>query len=101
MKKNLQPNNWETMEITEIKINLATQKSSIKAYASITLDNILVIHNIKILDGIKGMFIAMPSRKVSDKFLDIVHPLNTEFRLYIQSKILDDYNRIIQNVTNV
>jgi stage V sporulation protein G len=89
------------MQITEIKINLSTQKSSIKAYASITLDNLLVIHNIKILDGLKGMFIAMPSRKVSNRFLDIVHPLNSEFRKDLQDKILAEYDRVKGTQINV
>ena len=86
------------MLITEVKINLSTQKNAIKAYASVTLDDVLVIHNIKILDGIKGMFIAMPSRKVLGKFLDIVHPLNSSFREELQKKILEQYSLVKEEV---
>lgn len=78
------------MEITEIRITFSDDKK-VKAYVSITFDKILVIHGIKILDGKKGIFIAMPSKRVGEKFKDLVHPLNTEFRKTIQEKILFQY----------
>jgi stage V sporulation protein G len=83
------------MEITEIRISISDDRK-IKAYASITLDDLLVIHGIKILDGRKGVFIAMPSKRSGEKFKDIVHPLNTDFRNQIQEKILSKYTKMIQ-----
>lgn len=63
-----------------------------KAIASITIDGVFVVHDIKILEGEKGMFIAMPSRKSSDgEFRDIAHPINTETREMLQTLILQKY----------
>lgn len=86
------------MEITEVRVSISDDRK-IKAYASITLDNLLVIHGIKILDGKKGAFIAMPSRRSGEKFKDIVHPLNTDFRNQIQNKVLSTYTNMIQGET--
>ena len=64
-----------------------------KAVASITIDNSFVVHDIKIIDGEKGMFIAMPSRKTQDnEYRDIVHPINQETRSFLQDIILAKYN---------
>jgi stage V sporulation protein G len=87
------------MEITEVRIS--TSNDRIKAFVSITFDNLLVIHGIKILDGKKGVFIAMPSKRSGEKFKDLVHPLNTEFRKHIQDTILSKYNKILQGEENV
>lgn len=65
-----------------------------KAVVSITLDNEFVVHDIKVIEGEKGLFIAMPSRKTADgAYRDIAHPLNTETRERIQSIILDEYEK--------
>ena len=80
------------MEITEVRISISNDR--VKAYASITFDNLLVVHGIKILDGKKGIFVAMPSKCSGDKFKDLVHPLNTEFRKLIQDKILSEYEKV-------
>ena len=88
------------MEITEVRISIADDPK-VKAYTSITFDNILVVHGIKILDGKKGIFVAMPSRRSGDKFKDLVHPLNTEFRKVIQDRILSEYEKTIKEVENV
>lgn len=87
------------MEITEVRIS--TSNDRIKAFVSITFDNLLVIHGIKILDGKKGVFIAMPSKRSGEKFKDLVHPLNTEFRKHIQDTILNKYNKILKGEENV
>lgn len=81
------------MEITEVRV-FSSDDRKIKAYASITFDDIFVVHGIKILDGKKGSFIAMPSKYSNEKFKDIVHPLKTEFRKQIQDRILCEYNKI-------
>jgi stage V sporulation protein G len=88
-----------SMDITEVRVFLSDD-IKVKAYASITLDNILVIHGIKILDGKKGIFVAMPSKRSGEKFRDLVHPLNTEFRKIIQDKILEEY-KLKMEATNV
>ncbi|MDD5650101.1 MAG: septation protein SpoVG family protein [Candidatus Nanoarchaeia archaeon] len=81
------------MEITEVRVTISDDKK-VRAYVSITLDDILVVHGIKILDGKKGIFIAMPSKRVGDKFKDLVHPLNTDFRKNIQHRILSEFEKI-------
>lgn len=86
------------MEITDVRIFISDDKK-IKAYVSLTLDNALVIHGIKILSGRKGIFIAMPSKRCGDKYKDLVHPLNTNFRRLIQEKILLEYTKTTQEET--
>ena len=80
------------MEITDIQIRLvtkATETGKLKAVASIVIDEAFAIHDIKIIDGKDGVFIAMPSRKTPDgTFRDIAHPINTETRTMVCDKIL-------------
>ncbi len=80
------------MEITEIRISLRTD-NKLKAFASITLDNRFVIRGLKIIEGAKGVFVAMPSRKRPDgTFQDIAHPINNETRSWMEQKVIDAYN---------
>ena len=85
------------MVITEVRIRLkAREDSKVKAIASITFDDCFVIHDIKIIDGNDGLFIAMPSRKtVEGEFKDIVHPLNTETREMLRTSILAEYDKVV------
>jgi len=83
------------MEITEIRITIS-DKARIRAFVSVTFDKMLVVHGIRVLDGKKGIFVAMPSKRSGDMFKDIVHPLNTDFRKIIQEKILKEYERVAQ-----
>lgn len=82
------------MNITEVRIRLKNKEDSkIRAIASLTIDNCFVVHDIKIIEGTDGLFIAMPSRKTPEgEFKDIVHPLNTETRELLRKKIIDSYN---------
>ncbi len=83
------------MQITDVRVRKISSENSnkMKAIASITIDGVFVVHDIKILEGEKGMFIAMPSRKSSDgEFRDIAHPINTETREMLQEMILNKYN---------
>ena len=81
------------MNITDVNVRLITKEGKMKAVASITIDNSFVVHDIKIIDGEKGMFIAMPSRKSQDnEYRDIVHPINQETRSFLQDLILEKYN---------
>lgn len=82
------------MQITDVRVRKISGENSnkMKAIASITIDGVFVVHDIKILEGEKGMFIAMPSRKSSDgEFRDIAHPINTETREMLQEMILNKY----------
>lgn len=83
------------MKITDIKIRLvtkATETGKLKAVASIVIDDAFAVHDIKIIEGTDGLFIAMPSRKTPDgTFRDIAHPINTESRNSICKQILDVY----------
>lgn len=83
------------MEITDIRIRLVTKDDSkLKAIAHFTIDNAFVVHDVKIIEGTNGCFIAMPSRQgANGEYRDIVHPLNTETREYISSKILAAYEQ--------
>ncbi|HEY8389495.1 MAG TPA: septation regulator SpoVG [Clostridia bacterium] len=83
------------MNITEVRIRLKTKEDSkIKAIASITIDECFVVHDIKVIEGNEGFFIAMPSRKTPEgEFKDIVHPLNTETRELIKERILQEFEK--------
>jgi len=83
------------VNITEVRIRLKTKEDSkIRAIASITIDECFVVHDIKVIEGNEGFFIAMPSRKTPEgEFKDIVHPLNTETREVIKNKILQEFEK--------
>ncbi len=81
------------MEITEIRIALRDD-NKLKAFASITLDNCFVIRGLKIIEGAKGTFVAMPSRKRPDgTYQDIAHPINNETRSWMEDKIIKEYKK--------
>lgn len=80
------------MEITDVRVRKIDKEGKMKAVVSITIDNEFVIHDIKVIDGEKGLFIAMPSRKSTDgEYRDIAHPINSETRNKVQQIILDKY----------
>ena len=84
------------MNITDVRIRKMTKESNMKAVASVTVDNELAIHDIKIIEGDKGLFIAMPSRKTAEgEFKDIAHPINTELRDQLQTMILAKYEEAL------
>ena len=69
------------MQITDIRIRKIAKEGKMKAVVSVTFDNAFVVHDIKVIDGEKGLFIAMPSRKASDgEYRDIAHPINSDTR---------------------
>lgn len=81
------------MQVTDVKIRKITNEGKMKAIVSITLDNEFVVHDIKVIEGENGLFIAMPSRKTpSGEFKDIAHPISTEVRQKFQTEILKNYN---------
>ena len=85
------------MNITEVRIWLIQKEDSkLKGIASVTLFDSIVIHDIKIIEGADGMFIAMPSRKTGEnEYRDIVHPINSESRAILSNAILSAYNKEI------
>ena len=84
------------MQITDVRIRKVEKESKMKAVVSITIENAFVVHDIKVIEGEKGLFIAMPSRKAGDgEYRDIAHPINAETREYIQSLILQKYKETI------
>ena len=82
------------MEITDIRIKRVESDNKLKAYVTITFDNCFVVHNLKIIMGQFGRFVAMPSRKTRDgEFKDIAHPINSDFRKRIQDRILEEFDK--------
>lgn len=82
------------MTITDVRIRKIAAEGKMKAIVSVTFDNEFVVHDIKVIEGQNGLFIAMPSRKTPDgEFKDIAHPINTSARERIQSAILEAYEK--------
>lgn len=80
------------MEITDVRVRKVSKEGKMKAVVSITIDNEFVVHDIKVIEGDKGLFIAMPSRKAGDgEYRDIAHPINSDTRDKIQTTILEKY----------
>lgn len=83
------------MEITEVKVYPAKDGGRLKAYATIVFDNSFIIRDLKVIEGDKGYFVSMPSRKRKDgTFRDIVHPLNSEMRRDIENRIIEEYKKV-------
>lgn len=82
------------MQITDVRIRKIATDGKMKAIVSVTFDNEFVVHDIKVIEGQNGLFIAMPSRKTPDgEFKDIAHPINTDTREKIQNAILSAYEQ--------
>ena len=80
------------MTITDVRIRKIATEGKMKAIVSVTFDNEFVVHDIKVIDGERGLFIAMPSRKAADgEYRDIAHPINSNTRERIQREILEKY----------
>lgn len=89
------------MQITDVRIRKIATDGKMKAIVSVTFDNEFVVHDIKVIEGQNGLFIAMPSRKTPDgEFKDIAHPINTETREKIQSAILTAYEEAKEEENN-
>ena len=84
------------MQITDVRIRKVAKDGKMKAVVSVTFDNEFVVHDIKVIEGEKGLFIAMPSRKALDgEFRDIAHPINSETREKIQKCVLEKYETLV------
>lgn len=89
------------MNITDVRIRKITEEGKMKAIASITFDNEFVVHDIKVIDGQNGLFIAMPSRKIGEgEYRDVAHPLVSETRNQIKDAILDAYEKACNEEQN-
>lgn len=85
------------MQITDVRIRKIAKEGKMKAIVSITLDGEFVVHDIKVIEGEKGLFIAMPSRRAGDgEYRDIAHPINSETREMIQNIILERYETVLE-----
>jgi stage V sporulation protein G len=83
------------MVITEVKVFPAKDGGRLKAYATVVFDNAFIIRDLKIIEGNKGLFVSMPSRKRKDgTFRDIVHPLNSDTRRMIEDRVIEEFNRV-------
>jgi len=81
------------MDITDIRVRKVAGEGKLKAYVTVTFDDCFVVHNVKIIEGKTGVFIAMPSRKTrAGDYKDVAHPIHPEFRAEMQQKILDKYD---------
>ena len=91
-----EPPGSDSLMITEVRIRVAdgSDEDILKAYASITLNGCLAIHNLKIIHGERGLFVSMPARRNKNGgFADIVHPINQAFRTYLESVVIGAYFR--------
>ncbi len=84
------------MQITDVRVRKMAREGKMRAIVSITIDDEFVVHDIKVIEGDKGLFIAMPSKKATDgEYRDIAHPINSSTRERIQSMILEGYRKAL------
>lgn len=86
------------MNITDVRVRKVARNGKMKAVVSITIDDVFVVHDIKVIEGDKGLFIAMPSRKAADgEYKDIAHPINSDTRTALQELILMKYKEALES----
>lgn len=84
------------MQITDMRTRVVSKESKMKAVVSVTFDDSFVVHDIKVIEGEKGLFIAMPSKKTPDgEYWDVAHPINGDMRAMLQDAILTEYDRAL------
>lgn len=87
------------MEITDVRLRRIETEGKLRAYVSITFDDSFVVHDLRVIDGNKGMFVAMPSKRLPNgDHKDIAHPINTEIREKIQNAVLEVYQKEVEEV---
>ena len=85
----------KNMEITDIRIKKVASEGKMKADASVTFDNAFAVHDVKVIEGPEKLFVAMPSRRTPDgEYRDIAHPINSDMRNMLESKVLAAYDAI-------
>ena len=88
----------KNMEITDIRIKKVASEGKMKAVASVTFDNAFAVHDVKVIEGPEKLFVAMPSRRTPDgEYRDIAHPINSDMRNMLESKVLAAYDAIELN----
>ena len=81
------------MELTDIRVRKITGDGRLRAYATITFDHCFVVHNVKIIEGHGGLFVAMPNRRTKNgEFRDVAHPITPGFRALIEEQVMTAYN---------
>lgn len=89
------------MNITDVKVFIR-ESNQLKAFVNIVIDDAFIIRNIKVIEGEKGLFVAMPSRRVSSgEYRDIAHPINTETRQMLEERIIQAYKDELEKALNV
>lgn len=84
------------MKITDVRIRKISQEGKMKAIVSVTFDDEFVVHDIKVINGQNGLFVAMPSRQIADgDFRDIAHPINAKTRKKVQDAIFSEYEKVL------
>ena len=90
------------MNITDVRVRKITAEGKMKAIVSITIDDVFVVHDIKVIEGQGKLFLAMPSKKLADgTYRDIVHPIHREMRELLESSILEVYHNEAANTTEI
>ncbi|EAF2332904.1 septation protein SpoVG [Listeria monocytogenes] len=90
------------MQVTDVRLRRVETDGRMRAIASITLDEEFVVHDIRVIDGNNGLFVAMPSKRgVDGEFRDIAHPINSDTRAKIQEVVLAEYERVGEEATAV
>jgi len=88
------------VDISEVRIRKVNQAGKLKAYVTVTFDNQFVVHNIKVIEGREGDFIAMPSRQLANgEFKDVAHPICSDFRDHLQKIVMEAYVSDVGDVT--
>jgi len=81
------------LNITKIEIRPMRDEGNLKAFCSVVFDDVFIVHSVKIIQGKESLFVAMPSREVKNgQFRDTAHPIDNEFRMSMESRILDEYH---------
>jgi stage V sporulation protein G len=87
------------MKITDVRVKKVGTEGKLRAYVSVTFDDSFVVHNLKVIDGQSGIFVAMPSRKTtSGEFKDVAHPINSSFREVVQRAVLEAYDKETEKI---
>lgn len=90
------------MDITDIRIRRVSADGKLRAYVTVTFDDCFVVHNVKVIEGKNGAFIAMPSRKTkTGEYKDVAHPINSDFRGALQTKILEEYEKALEDDSTI
>jgi len=85
----------KVLEVTDVRLRRVNTEGRMRAIASITFDEEFVVHDVRVIDGNNGLFVAMPSKRTSDgEFRDIAHPINSNTRAKIQTAVLEEYHRL-------